>query len=105
MALHIETFEITPYEEECPQVGEDGYEVRAKATALILIEQLKRTFALNGVCLDVVESKHDLGSYFEVEASVSDDDVDATMCLVRLEVGFPSHWDSTSKAAIAALSL
>ena len=103
MALHIETFEITPFDEECPQVGSEGYSAKAKATADVLIEQLKRTFDLNGVCIEVVEVPHDLGSYFELEASVSDDDVEATTRLIRLGQEFPDRWDSVSKVALATI--
>ena len=93
MALYIETFEITPYEEECPQVGSDSYPKKAKAAADALIDQLQRSFDTAGISFDVVEVGHDLGSYFEVQAFASDDDAEAVVRLIHLEGNFPAQWD------------
>lgn len=96
VALYIETYEIAPYEEDCPQVGGDSYLKQAKASAGALIDQLKRSFDTEGVSFDVVEVDHELGSYFEIEASASDNDVEAVMRLIHLGSNFPECWDQDS---------
>ena len=97
MALDIETFEITPYEEASPQVGSASYAIDAKITADALIGQLKRSFDLVGVVLEISEVEHELGNYYEIEASASDVDTEAVMRLIDMEINFPASWDQESR--------
>ncbi len=97
MALYIETFEITPYEEASPQVGSASYAIDAKITADALIGQLKRSFDLVGVVLEISEVEHELGNYYEIEASASDVDTEAVMRLIDMEINFPASWDQESR--------
>jgi hypothetical protein len=62
------TLGSTPYEEDCAQVGTEGYYERAKAECKRYIELLRKIFGNepDGARLAIKSFPHDFGTYYEV---------------------------------------
>lgn len=96
-----ETIELdgTPVDEECAQVGEEGYGIRARAECQAYIRQIQRQFPNmpEGVSMRVKSSPHDYGSYYGVAVSFPEDDEKAADFAYMLEGEGPTKWDATAR--------
>jgi hypothetical protein len=99
-----ETLEIgsTPCDEDCAQVGADGYSVRARAECNAFREQLRRMFGPepDGASLCIKSNPHDFGSYLEVAVKFDCDNEAACEYAYKCEGEGPSHWDAEARAAL-----
>lgn len=97
-----------PADEDCAQVGQDGYEERARHECNVYIAQLKRAFAESHdgetpLCrLRVKRNLHDFGSYYEVVASFNDNVTSEIKSALWFESNAPMHWDEQSKRDLKA---
>ena len=102
-----ETIEIgsSPYGEKCAQLGELGYEDRARAECAVLRAQLARQAAaagkdLSGVRLIIKSNSHDFGCYYELVARFEEGDGKASDAAYWLEGNLPERWDAEARAAL-----
>lgn len=93
-------FDTVPYDEECAQVGVDGYELRACAEGRALIGQLKRTYGKElppALSIRVKPCSHDFGSYYQVIVAFDVNDTEAQEAAYWFDSNFPSKWDTAAK--------
>jgi len=95
----IEYFELgpTPCDEPCAQVGEEGYELRARAECERFIALLVKRFGEppNGSSYVVKSNSHDFGTYYEVAIKyVTNLNSEAVMAyMFKVEDNLPCSWD------------
>ena len=96
----------SPTDEDCAQLGEPGYEERARQECRIFRNQLLRHAEANGVVLPrslrlrTKSSSHYFGYYFEVTASYPADDEEAASAAYWFEANLPEKWDEESRIAL-----
>jgi len=85
----------TPCDEECAQVGEDGYSVKARAECQAFRNQLRRKFGPEpeGVSIRIKGNSHDFGTYYEVELSFDDSNEKACEYVYKVDKETPQFWD------------
>lgn len=95
----------TPGNEDCAQVGSDGYRDRARRECQAYIRQLERTFpnAPFGACYGIRAYQHDFGTYLEVYISYDEDDASQASYAWNVEANLPGEWDATARAEIMAV--
>lgn len=86
----------TPTEEDCAQVGSDGYAFRARKECEVFKEQLKRTFPKGR--FGIKAQTHDYGTYYEVVAYLPEDDKAAAEEAFKAEAETPTLWDAEARA-------
>jgi len=90
----------TPHEEECAQVGQADYSIKAKAECKRFAEQIDRHYPLPDNAsmgyLKIKANYHDFGTYYEVVA-VFDDECELStnwaFSIEADELGVLSNWD------------
>lgn len=89
----------TPSDEECAQVGSEGYEVRARAECERFIALIRKTVGEepNGAKLVVKRSPHDFGTYYEVAVKFASDIPEAVEYAYLVERMAPDSWDEDKK--------
>ena len=91
------TLGSVPCDEACAQLGEEGYELRAREEIARYSRQLLKLFrdrhGRDPVCkLGPKAFQHDFGTYYELVAAFEDD---AEECdAVWFEGNLPATWDS-----------
>ena len=93
-----------PVSEPCAQLGEQDYELHARAECGVLIGQLQRLYeAKHGQALPcqlfVKGHSHDFGTYYEVVAKLLEDEASQTAAY-WLEANMPETWDSEAILAL-----
>jgi hypothetical protein len=88
-----------PVDEECAQLGSDGYYERAKRECNAFIRQLRREFGDEpvGARLYIKSQPHDFGSYYEVECKFDEKFPKAIEYAFELEANLPENWDEEAK--------
>lgn len=89
----------TPCEEDCAQVGSNGYRNRANKELAAYINQLNRLFSNaieNGVKFRAKWFFHEFGSYGEVCAYWDTENEIANNYVYTVERNLPSNWDKES---------
>ena len=83
-----------PANEECAQIGEDGFEKQNKEECLRLIRELKQRFGEEpqGAQLATKSFDHDFGTYREVVCHYDDAWEEAKEYAFKLEEEFPEYW-------------
>jgi|APGre2960657373_1045057.scaffolds.fasta_scaffold95643_2 hypothetical protein len=94
----IEYMELgsTPCEEDCAQVGSNGFRERANNEMTAYINQLNRLFSnaeSNGVKFRIKWFSHDFGSYGEVCAYWDTENEIANEYVYTIDRNLPSNWD------------
>ena len=99
-----ETLEIgsSPCNEECAQVGQDGYSLRAAKECQAFKNQLIRVFGEppEGARLKIKGSSHDFGTYYEVAVSFNVENEIAAEYAFKLEGEGPTEWDQEAKTEL-----
>jgi hypothetical protein len=93
----------TPTDEECAQLGKEGYQDRAARECAAYINQLWRLLELQyGITRDSnpyqislvrKSNSHDFGTYYEVAVRFDDTDKHAIEVAYWLDGNTPSKWD------------
>lgn len=85
----------SPVDEDCAQVGTEGYYERAKTEIKALRNQLIRIVGEppRGATLKMKGFPHDFGTYHELGVVYDDDDDKATEYAFRCESECPQLWD------------
>lgn len=96
----------TPCDEQCEQIGTDGYDpVLAKLECRVFAKQIRRICGdpPNGARLVVASEPHDFGSYHEVSVKF-DDSEDAIEYAYKCESECIEHWDLEALTELAEKS-
>ena len=84
----------TPSEEDCAQVGSDGYYEKATEECHRYLKCLRQHFGLEpvGAKLGIKGFDHDFGTYYEVVCYFDTEDREAIDYAFRVESGAPGRW-------------
>ncbi len=84
-----------PFQEDCAQVGSDGYKERAHKELRVFRKQLTRMFgeAPAGVKVYIKTNLHDFGTYYTLALSFDDEDEVATERAYNVDEKHPAEWD------------
>ena len=101
----LETLDLgpCPSDEECAQVGSDGYSGRAHRECAAWRDQVRRHFSTHGrvmpdSCQLAIDSHtHDFGQYHEVAVMFDPDDQPSVEFTNWLEESLPSRWDEIAR--------
>jgi hypothetical protein len=88
-----------PYDEECAQVGTDGYLSRARIECAVFLHQLERAFPNPPGCtyFRIKSNPHDFGSYLEVHVIFDEEDETSREYAFNVEGNTPVNWDEIAK--------
>lgn len=94
--LHIGS---TPAEEDCAQVGSEGYAFRARHECWALMQQLRRMFGPEppGTKLYIKSNPHDFGEYLSANCSYPEEDKAGLNYAQRCEAELPARWDQEAR--------
>ena len=86
----------TPLEEDCAQVGQNGYRQQAEKELTAFVNQLYRQFTEaqeKNVLFKIRWEQHDFGTYGEVVVLYDEDDRDSVEYAFNTEINQPEFWD------------
>lgn len=99
-----------PAEENCSQVGSEGYAGRARRECRAYREQLLRWLTAQGkmpeyielyrtgaIALNIHRNPHDFGTYMEVSVGFEEDNETACQLAILLEGEAPAVWDDEAR--------
>lgn len=92
----------TPCNEDCTQLGDDGYELKALAECRAFIGVLRRAFVSTmnrepRVRFRTLGQSHDFGTYYEVAIEYDPKDVSEAMWF---DNHTPTNWDAEALAEL-----
>jgi len=95
----------SPSDEDCSQVGSEGYYERMKKETKAFINQIRRTLGNepSGAQLKVKGFPHDFGTYHEVICVFDETDVEAEKYCIKVESDAPSRWDDIARRELGKL--
>jgi hypothetical protein len=101
----------SPAEEECAQVGQDGYHDRARKELSAFLAQIRRIAEANAIdipegMLRVKRESHEYGSYFEavVRIDMLDENAEKAWDVAsKLEDLVPGHWDDIARKELGLI--
>ena len=92
------TIGSAPHDEECAQVGEEGFFERCYRECGAYMRQLQRMFPPpEKVRYHVIPRHHDFGTYYEVVIAFDADDATENDYAHRVEANGPAEWDEDAK--------
>lgn len=96
-----------PLEEDCAQVGSDGYYERSRVECRAYINQLKRQFGEppTGGSLKILACPHDFGTYHEVIAIFNEIYPDSCKWAFEIEENLPMRWDEEALIDLTILTI
>jgi hypothetical protein len=99
MASDYLTIGSSPAEEECAQVGKEGYGEKAQKECRAFINQLVRQFGEPpyGARFSVKNFPHDFGTYKEVCVIYDENSEEAIAFAFKVEAESPANWDEEAK--------
>jgi hypothetical protein len=92
----------SPVEEDCAQVGSDGYHNQARKECRAFINQLRRQFCpeIGSANLNIKANPHDFGTYYDVVCYYDDDDQVGSEYAFKLEDETPEKWDAEARVEL-----
>lgn len=97
----------SPVNENCAQLGSDGYEELARRECSAYIKQLRRVYLAErggnlpeSVTLRTKSNEHDFGRYYEVAVSCESSDEVAIDAAFWLENNQPLEWDAIARSEL-----
>jgi hypothetical protein len=105
------TFDASPTDEKCAQVGTPDYYERAQAECQVYRRQLIRMYKAAhggndlpaGCTLRTKNNQHDAGTYHEVGARFDDTIPAAVDAAFWFDANIPSHWDAEARTELEEL--
>jgi hypothetical protein len=96
----------SPSEEDCAQVGTDGYYPRARRECRAYIALIRRTLGDEppGASLSVKSNEHDFGTYLSVVCYYEPGNEAALDYAFKCESEGPQDWDEAAKAELSQAS-
>ena len=99
-----ETLEIgsSPCNEDCAQVGTDGYREQAQVECKQFIAAIRRVHGNEpeGARLFIKANAHDFGTYFEVAVRYDADNRKAEDYAYKVESAAPADWSDEDRKAL-----
>ena len=94
----------TPVGEDCAQLGDANYSIRARQECRAFIQQLKREFGEPpaGATFKITQNPHDFGTYLDVDIQFNDEDDAASEYAYKVEANLPEFWDAEAKKELFA---
>ena len=102
MARDYYTLGASPYEEDCAQVGSEGYSGRALVECRVYLDQIRRV-TKTGLSLTVKGFPHDSGTYHEVVIWYNPDSEAEEEEMLRVEQELPATWDDEARRKLESL--
>ncbi len=97
----------SPYEEDCAQIGRQGYETRALAECNAYLHQMERIARAAGFTLPnekvelvIQPNAHDFGTYYEVNVRYDGDDEEVSRLVIFLDSNNPTSWDAEARTEL-----
>lgn len=92
----------TPADEDCAQVGQPGYEERARAECAQFIKAIKRTLGEppEGASLRIKANSHDFGTYHEVAVVFDANNRKAMAYALKVDNEAPGEWAPEDRKAL-----
>lgn len=89
----------SPCDEDCAQVGSDGYGLRARAECQALIHQIRRQLGPepSGAALCIKGENHDYGRVYSVHCKFEETNEIAVAYAFKAEAEYPQKWDKEAK--------
>ena len=107
MLLNMEYMELgpTPCDEDCAQLGTDGYRERARKEAQAYIRQLVRIHGEPPAYADFATKwfNHEFGQYCEVVIKYDEDNDEAREYAYKVESNLPPTWDKVAEQELQAV--
>lgn len=105
------TFDASPTDEKCAQVGSDDYYERARIECQVYRRQLLRMYKAehagqdlpDGCTLKITSSPHDYGTYHEVGCRYNDSFPEAVEAAFWFDGNVPAYWDTEARAELDKL--
>ena len=96
-----------PTDEDCAQVGSDGYWERASIECKVFRKQLRRIFGEEKFPnrLKIKSFPHDFGDYLEVVIYYDDENEESLDWALKLEDNLPERWDEEAKKELVSWKL
>ena len=93
----------SPAEEDCAQVGQDGYHEQARRECRAYVELLRRSLGEEpaGARLAVKSNPHDFGDYLSVVCYFDPDMPETEEYAFRCESDGPGQWDEIARRQLA----
>jgi len=92
------SFETTPYDEPCAQVGHELYRSIASMEAHLMKQQLEELLVLQyptpSINLTISQCPHDYGTYYELRAYYDDNNKDQVDQAFYIEKHYPEKWNA-----------
>lgn len=97
----------SPCDEACAQVGDDGYELRARAECRMFVEAIEAALGHPpvGAQLVIKSSAHDFGRYLEVVVRFDPENEAAVDYAYRVQDQAPTRWTDEQRARLAGGAL
>lgn len=92
-----------PCDEDCAQVGIDGYESRMQKEVLAFVRMLKRSFPeakSNGCNFRYKIFQHDFGMYKEAIVEFNPNSITSSKYIEKIEDELPVNWDKEAREEI-----
>lgn len=88
--------ELTPYDEDCAQVGDDNYQKLARLEYSAMYGQLLRMFGtpLNSTRITCASNQHDFGTYYSLRVLFDTSDPISMEYAYKVEGDWPAKWDA-----------
>lgn len=95
----------SPPEEDCAQLGSDGYRPRARRECRAYINQLRRCLGPEplGTVLAITSHVHDFGEYLAVSCHFDPNVPEAVDYAFRCESEGPLSWDDEARQELASI--
>lgn len=95
----------TPYEEDCAQVGNDDYKVRAMKECRAFTKQLVRTFGNppEGVRIIMKTNPHDFGTYYSMAITFDEENEVGSEWAYNVDNNIPANWDAEALAELGII--
>ena len=93
------TLGATPGDEECAQVGDPDYGIKARVECTRYLEGLRRMFGpeAGDARLKIKSSPHDFGSYYEVVCYYNAQNADEVEWAFNVEGNLPATWEELER--------
>ncbi len=85
----------TPCNEQCAQIGQEGYDIIGRAECKRFIDLIRKTLGNepDGAKLAVKCNSHDFGTYYEVVCYFDTDNEASTKYAYDCEANCPTSWE------------
>lgn len=98
-------FDLTPSEESCAKVRQEGYHKNSRIEARVIQDMLLRLFPNKpeSVSFCIKSNPHDFGSYLSLRIYYDDENEKSMDYAFNIENNWPNNWDKEARLALVSL--